>query len=196
MERVNVAEDPKIRFVKGFLAPEACDRIIEKARQRTAPAQVYNLTIGENAPDQTVNHSQANLLLPPDVQQQISEATGLPAGAVDEFGVVNHYRPGETFSIHSDALVGDAPGVVEELRLRGQRLVSFLIYLNDDYEAGETAFPRLNMHIKGRKGDALYWANVDGQGRQHPLAFHGGLPTTHGEKWTLALMIRNKVRSA
>jgi hypothetical protein len=196
MERVNVVEDPKIRFVKGFLSPEECDQIVDGARATLTPAVVFQSEFGRVGYSDVVNHRQTSLVMPEHIHRLIAAVTGLPAGAIDQIGVINSYRPGEIFAAHNDALTGNAPGVLEELQRAGQRLVSFLIYLNDDYEGGETAFPNLKMHFKGRKGDALYWSNVDAKGEPHPLAFHAGLAPTCGEKWTLAQMIRTKVRSA
>ena len=51
------------------------------------------------------------------------------------------------------------------------------------------------MKIKGRKGDALYWVNVDATGQPHPKTVHAGLAPTKGEKWLLTQLIRNKVRA-
>ena len=32
-----------------------------------------------------------------------------------------------------------------EIARNGQRLITFILYLNDDYEGGETAFPKLGL---------------------------------------------------
>jgi hypothetical protein len=77
----------------------------------------------------------------------------------------------------------------------GQRVVTFIIYLNDDYQGGETHFPRLGLSHRGRAGDALYFANTGPDGAPDPRTLHAGLPPTAGEKWLFSQWIRNRSRS-
>ncbi len=42
-----------------------------------------------------------------------------------------------------------------------QRIVTFLIYLNDTFTGGEPAFQRLGLNHRGATGDALYFGNLD-----------------------------------
>jgi prolyl 4-hydroxylase len=66
------------------------------------------------------------------------------------------------------------------------------MYLNDDYEGGETDFPALGLRHRGRKGDALLWANVDRVGDPDRRTLHAGLAATRGEKWLLSQWIRDR----
>ncbi len=52
--------------------------------------------------------------------------------------------------------------------------MTFLVYLNDDYGAGQTAFPRLGIDHKGTRGEAVYFVNA-GNGRR------GHAHTTRGQ---------------
>ena len=73
----------------------------------------------------------------------------------------------------------------------GQRTVTFLIYLNDDYEGGATTFPRLDWSFKGKAGDALaFWNVTDG----HPdtRTLHAGTPTRNGVKWLFSKWVRDR----
>ena len=69
------------------------------------------------------------------------------------------------------------------MQLRGQRAATLLVYLNDDYEGGETDFPRINFRFKGGLGDALIFSNIDPAGAPDYDTVHAGLPPTTGEKW-------------
>lgn len=69
---------------------------------------------------------------------------------------------------------------------------TFLIYLNEEYEGGETAFPAIGLRYRGRAGDALFWANLDQQQLPDPLTLHAGLPPTSGEKWVFSQWIRER----
>ena len=79
----------------------------------------------------------------------------------------------------------------QELR-RGQRIVTFLLYLNEGFAGGETDFPDAGLRFKGKTGDAIFWANVDALGQPEPLTRHAGLPPTSGEKWILSQWIRGR----
>ncbi len=53
----------------------------------------------------------------------------------------------------------------ETLAAFGQRIATFLIYLNEGYEGGETSFPRIGLNYRAEQGDALFFANVDARRR-------------------------------
>jgi hypothetical protein len=74
----------------------------------------------------------------------------------------------------------------------GQRIVSFFVYLNDEYEGGETDFPDLGIRHRGSKGEALYFSNVAESGAPDPRTVHAGSRVTIGDKWLLTQWIRNK----
>ena len=70
---------------------------------------------------------------------------------------------------------------------------TFLLYLNDGYEGGETDFPSAGLSFKASTGDALFFANVTREGRPDPLGLHAGRPPLSGEKWILSQWIRDRV---
>ena len=76
--------------------------------------------------------------------------------------------------------------------MRGQRVATFLVYLSDDYDGGETEFTDAGFKFKARKGDALMFLNVDAGGAPDPMSMHAGLPTTRSEKWVLSIWLRGK----
>lgn len=116
---------------------------------------------------------------------------------VEHFEVAKllHYDPGQTFMRHSDFLKPGAEMDVE-IAARGQRVATFLLYLNDDYDGGETEFMDAGFKFKAGKGDALMFLNVDARGEPDPMSMHAGVPTTRGEKWVLSLWLRGKTVNA
>ena len=56
-----------------------------------------------------------------------------------------------------------------------------LVHLNDDYQGGETVFPKAGFGFRGAVGDALVFHNVDDSGAGDMRTLHEGLPPTHGE---------------
>ena len=51
------------------------------------------------------------------------------------------------------------PTTRQQIREQGQRMITFLLYLNEGYEGGETTFPELGIVNHGRRGDGLYFIN-------------------------------------
>ena len=193
-------ESPRIRRMDGFLSPAVCRWLIDRARGQLARARIY-ATDGSGAAvamsrtntETDFNVVQSDLVLVL-VRARIAAATGLPP-AVMELTKVLHYSVGERFDLHFDYIDPAVPGFAAELAARGQRLATFLVYLNDDYEGGQTHFPRVGLSHRGAAGSALFFANVDTGGRPDPSTLHAGLAPTSGEKWLLSQWIRDRTPS-
>ena len=95
------------------------------------------------------------------------------------------YRPGQQYHPHVDWL-GEA----------NARILTALVYLNDDYEGGETAFMQLGIKVKGRKGDVLVFSSIGPDGNFEPRSEHAGLPVTGGTKYLASRWIRASRHSA
>ena len=60
-------------------------------------------------------------------------------------------------------------------------------------DGGETHFPHLELRVSPREGDALVWANVDGEGRPNPRSLHEGRPPVNGaEKVAVNVWVADK----
>jgi hypothetical protein len=125
------------------------------------------------------------------MRARMANATGVSLSGF-EITTFLHYLPGQTFAPHHDYLDDSLPGYVREVADHGQRILTFLLYLNDDFAGGETEFPLAGIRHKGRKGDALFFWNVHPDGNLDRETLHAGLPPTHGEKWLLSQWVRNK----
>jgi prolyl 4-hydroxylase len=95
---------------------------------------------------------------------------------------VLRYRPGGEYRPHFDAVPGFA----------NPRVMTMLVWLNEDYEGGETHFPTPGLKLKGRTGDAILFRNTGADGRRDPSAGHSGLPVTAGEKLIASRWIRER----
>ena len=104
-----------------------------------------------------------------------------------------HYSVGESFKPHCDFLDPANPAYRDELARFGQRIATFLIYLNEEYEGGETSFPEVGLDYRANEGDALFFANVTRDGRPDRKTLHAGLPPIAGEKWVYSQWIRDQL---
>ena len=124
------------------------------------------------------------------VREKIAAVTGLPP-VVMEPPRIFHYALGQDIKAHFDRLSDGVSGYGDS-QYRGDRIVTFLLYLNDDYDGGELSFPRTGFQCKGAKGDGIYFAHIDGSGKQEPMSLHAGLVITRGEKWVMSQWIHDR----
>jgi hypothetical protein len=190
-----VRETPRIQVIEKFAPPAACDWLIAQSREQQSRATIYDQATGGTTEDGRRTNSQCDLdvrncgVLTFVLRARIAAVTGRPDQAM-EVPKVLHYSPGETFARHFDYLNPAEPAYATELAVRGQRTETFLIYLNDDYEGGETHFNRLDISNRGATGDALLFSNVDASGAPDEDTMHTGMPPTSGEKWLFSQWIR------
>lgn len=72
----------------------------------------------------------------------------------------------------------------------GQRVKSFLFYLNDVKSGGETEFTDMKITISPKVGRLLIWDNIDSNGNLDYTSLHAGLPVIDGEKWIALVWVR------
>ena len=191
-----ISAEPRIAIVREFLPPGICDWMIARAKPALRPAEVYDRDSGRLVLDPYRNNAAALfplvlsdlfLLL---VRERIARVIERPASFMEQPAVL-HYAPGEEYRPHWDYCDLALPGPAKDAAENGQRVLTFLIYLNEDYEGGETDFPRLRWRFRGRKGDALFWWNVGPEGKVDPQTLHAGLTPPSGEKWLFSQWVRD-----
>lgn len=199
-ERRALSNTPRIRIIQGFASASECRWMIERASTMLEGALVFDVH-GKQVRDpgrtnkSTVFHLPDMDLVMEMIRARISAATNIPVPLFEPTQVL-HYSVGQEFKRHVDSLEPSNPNHREQLRSHGQRIATFLIYLNDDFEGGETEFSRIGLRYRGKMGDAIFWANCDMEGRPDPMTLHAGLPPTAGEKWILSQWIRDRAPPA
>lgn len=189
-----VMDSPQITVIENLITPAECDWIVEHAKPVLQRALVYDKTDGSGVSSQIRTNSDMRFSFPDTdlvlmfTGRKICDLVGCHFLEQEDPSVL-HYRPGQQFRAHFDFLDPSIPAYAKQLPLTGQRFWTLLIYLNEDYEGGETDFPRLNFRYKGRKGDALLFRNVDAEGKPDRRTLHAGLPPLSGEKWVFSQWI-------
>jgi prolyl 4-hydroxylase len=196
-EKRVLSSAPPIVAIRNFLPEDACEWLIDRAAGRLKPALVF--ASGSDSPVKlgmrTNSAFQINVLdmdlVVLMVRARIAATIELPTRFLEPPQVL-HYQTGEQCAPHRDYLDPNIAGHAADFARRGQRVVTFLIYLNTGFEGGETDFPVLGLAHKGRAGDALFFGNVDPSGQPDQRTLHAGLPPTRGEKWLFSQWVRNR----
>ena len=194
-DRVHLSEAPRIRSIERFATPSESRWLMERARPSLSRATVLKKGGDHGVAEGRSNSAKIFRVIELDVvmeliRARISAATRVPLPLFEPTQVFQ-YSVGQEFRPHHDFLDPGNEAYRDQL-VAGQRIATFLIYLNDDFEGGETDFPAVGIRYRGSTGDALFWANLDTQNRPDPLTMHAGLPPTSGEKWILSQWIRDR----
>ncbi|MEO8465031.1 MAG: hypothetical protein ABI640_06790 [Gammaproteobacteria bacterium] len=193
---VEVSDSPSVRSHLELASPSMCRWFIERARGRLSRALVYEAISREVMAKPTrTNTAAAFNLADTDfvfvlAQLRMAACLKLPLRHFEAVTVL-HYDEGEEITDHYDFIDPNLPSYAEEIAQQGERVVTFLVYLNDDYGHGETAFPRLGIEHKGTRGEGMYFVNaVDGKADTRTL--HAGRTPAGGEKWIISQFVRNR----
>ena len=92
--------------------------------------------------------------------------------------VISRYQKGQLYASHLDYWDNDNP-----------RCATALVYFNDDFLGGNTYFDRLNITVRPKKNQLLYWTYpADSPTRE--LTWHTGMHVVGGVKYVATLWIR------
>ena len=171
-----ISDAPYAFMVESLLTREECAYLVQVAQELFEPSMVFDeahqlvrdtIRTSDGATIQWAMEDPAVHA----INRRIAAATRTAYDAGEALQLLR-YSPGQEYRPHFDWL-SNAPN---------QRLWTALLYLNEDYGGGETAFVRTDIKVKGRTGDMLVFSNADKDGNGDPLAEHAGLPVTSGTK--------------
>ncbi|KAK9097216.1 hypothetical protein Sjap_022713 [Stephania japonica] len=202
---------PRAIYFPGFASSKQCEKIMEIARKTLKPSTLA-LRKGET-PENTkgIRTSSGTFLSSSEdktgtlrlIEQKIAKATSLPMSHGEAFNVLR-YEIGQRYLSHYDAF-----DPAEYGPQKSQRMASFLLYLSDVEEGGETMFPYENgfnmdgtydykecagLKVKPRQGDGLLFYSLHPNGTIDPMSLHGSCPVITGEKWVATKWIRNELQ--
>lgn len=190
-------DEPKARAIENVLAPWECDYLVARAAPRLERAQTSESAEQKSDASDYRDSSAAKFwVLGQDIViSRIERKLALAAESPLDFGedvAVLNYKPGERYHPHCDGFHPDLPEQAAEIDLRGQRIRTILVYLNEDFEGGATRFLHPDAAFRGKKGEALVFENVTEEGAVDERSVHEGQPVTQGEKWLASKWLRDK----
>jgi prolyl 4-hydroxylase len=192
-----LSETPRIFLIEKFLTTEECDQIIERAKPHLAPSA----TVSGDSAELIVHQGRTSrgMFFPTSssdplissIEKRIALLTSIPEENGEGLQVLC-YGPGQEYQPHHDYFDPHSPGECAFLKQGGQRIVTFLIYLNSPEEGGETAFPLAHLEILPVKGNAVFFYNCTPDQLEDPLTLHAGAPVIKGEKWIATKWLRQR----
>jgi len=190
-----LSKSPEIYVCEHFLSDQECDHIIRLAQPHLARSEVADTkSLGSLTDYRRTSQGmwiQGGLVdsVVKAIQQRIAQVTEVPEQNCEDFQVL-HYDLGGEYQPHYDYFDTTTPGGLFHANRGGQRMATFMIYLADTEEGGETIFPRAKIKIQPQKGKAVMFFSVDSNGKEDPMSFHGGAPVLKGEKWIMTRWMR------
>lgn len=176
---------------EGLISDHDCDEMIEIAESQFTKAT----TLGNDNDNYRValfTWIYRNVPIAIKLREITSLETGLPIDNMEDLHIVK-YEVGGEYKKHHD-FFHPGENYYESCMVRGgQRVKSVLFYLNDDFEGGETVFPKLNMKVKPVKNKMVIWDNLNEDGTLDHDSIHAGLPVTKGVKYIAVIWIRENI---
>lgn len=185
---------PKIWTVENFATPEICTWLVGRAKGKLQPSRMFNgrksvFLASRTCSDFafTLVEGGVMLLL---LRIRISLATTLKPEQMEPPQIF-HYALGQEIKPHYDSLYDGEHPYGRHGAYQGDRLATFLMYLNDDYEGGELDFVKIGFTYRGKTGDGIFFASMR-EGSPDPRSLHGARPVTGGEKYILSQWIHDR----
>lgn len=189
-----VCDWPKIWTVRNFATPELCAWLVSRGKDKLRPSQMFtgqkSIFLATRTCSDfafTLVEGGVVLLL---LRIRISVATTLKTEQMEPPQIF-HYALGEEIKPHYDSLYDGEHPYGRDGTYQGDRLATFLMYLNDDYEGGELDFVKVGFTYKGETGDGIFFASMR-EGKPDPKSLHGAHPVTKGEKYILSQWIHDR----
>jgi prolyl 4-hydroxylase len=169
--------------IENFLSKEECDYFISLIELNNQPS-----TVSENYGSYKTSYrtSSTSNLNPFDekvaiLKNKIAAYLKIPVNKGESLQG-QRYQPGQYFKQHNDYYHGSS--YETECLYSGNRTHTFMIYLNDVEEGGETSFINLNKKVKPKMGKAVIWTNME-NGKVHDTFLHEGSEVKQGVKYII-----------
>jgi hypothetical protein len=196
-----LSQRPRVAVCRRFASREECAHLMAKVAPWLADARAFHGRAsanddaelekfsGQGSPIGAINADAVVRRL----EQRIAALTGWPQAALEPCSIVR-YRPGEEYRAHVDYFTDDQLERNRDQRgdASGQRVATFLLYLQAPQAGGQTDYPRAGLRVDGVPGMGVIHYNVDADGRPDPDSMHCGRPVERGEKWLWRCTLRER----
>jgi prolyl 4-hydroxylase len=187
---------PKIVEIENFLTEKECDEIIDK-NLPFVRSKGFDFSSGTSE-EVDARTSSSFFDIKDDLKNVRSKIHFLSSMLIDNNRVslrlsnlellqLTRYVGDEKYVSHYDYFNHlDLP---KEKLVSNDRVATFIVYLNDDFLNGHTSFEKLDIKVKPKKGNALYF-DYCYDSKINELTMHSGDPPVEGTKTIMTCWIR------
>lgn len=186
----------EIFFIDGFLSEAECSSILEELevapwqpsltyRKQTDGAyrnELSPLRVSETAYQDLFTAKLKAMLRR--VEKRLQKLVDFDPAHLEYWQATNYPGKGE-FYYHLDSGYWDD-------HYAGDRILTFLLYLNTPLKGGGTHFRALDVYVEARAGRLLVWDNLFPNGDCNHRMIHSSVPLLRGKKTTLVTWQRQK----
>ena len=167
-----------IKEIPHFLTTEECEELIHTAQPHFDLSKI-NDHKGQAIISEIRTSRSAFIPKETPIQQKViqkawRELAPLGIKSIESIQCLE-YQENQEFKAHFDT-----QHFSEEDSIRNYTLI---IYLNQDFEGGETYFPTFNHKIVPERGKAVLFPLLNNHGKVDRLSLHAGLPVSRGRKF-------------
>lgn len=189
-----VSWSPRAFKIHNFLSYDECDHLVDLAIRHAGSTEAE---IGKDIGKRFHQGLTTFFKLPIcdatiyNLEQRIAATIMVPADHGEMLSVM-HFSEKEDYATHVDFFRPEIPVMKKLYDQAGQRVVTFLMYLSDVQEGGETAYPLAGKKIQPRKGMGATHFNCLPSGEVDEMSQHAGLHVKKGDKWFARKVIRER----
>ncbi len=186
--------NPNVALIDGLLSEQECDKLIQLSSGRLKSSEVVDRESGGSyrsdvRRSEGCHFERGENAIVQRVEERIRALTGIPVDCGEPLQML-HYGIGGEYLAHQDYFDPKDPGTAALTRIGGQRVATFVIYLNQVADGGSTDFPELELSVKPNKGSAVYFEYHNNAGHLDPRCLHAGTPVAKGDKWIVTKWLR------
>jgi prolyl 4-hydroxylase len=169
---------PRIFTFENFLTSEECDFLINLGRDKLERSRV----VGAEKEEVIADRSSSGFWIPYEqssfVDKRIAAVTHMHPSHGEQLHLL-HYEKTQQYKPHFDWFPRQLSDAQEQqIKDYGQRIATMIIFLANVEEGGETWFPKVNIKVVPKKGDAVLFYDLTPDGKEDEEALHGGMPGT------------------
>lgn len=188
VEVLSKFDDPYIVLFGGFLDDSECDILIDLAKPRVTRS-LTTTGLHESRTSYGTFLGRGETETVKIIEDRISKVINWPVDHGENIQILR-YLPGAEYKPHYDYFDVSLPESSELLKRGGQRLGTLIMYLSDTEEGGCTVFPDINLRVKPKRGNALFFRY---KAEASSKTLHGGEPVIVGEKWIATKWLREHI---
>lgn len=175
--------------IDNFLSDSECEQLIKEISSKLRPSTIASVGQHDDSyrTSSTCDLGNIDNDFLNDIDRRICNFIGISPGCGETLQG-QHYLIDQEFKSHTDYF--EKAQLLDHDGGRGQRTYTFMIYLNNVEEGGETEFPKLNKIFSPIQGKALIWNNINEDGRPNENTMHQAHPVKKGSKTIITKWFR------